>query len=61
MLDVENNIKLDIPMMLIMGSNYASINSQHHGNRIAKQINPFESFCHIFIRILTLPMLQHPL
>ena len=43
MLDVENNIKLDMPMMLIDDeADYASINSQHHRNRITKTNNPSE-------------------
>jgi hypothetical protein len=37
MLDVEKNIKLDMPMMLIDDeADYASINSQHHRNKITK-------------------------
>ena len=50
MLDVENGIKLDMPMMLIDDeADYASINSQHHKNKITttnKSIRELLSYFH---------------
>ena len=62
MLDVENNIKLDMPMMLIDDeADYASINSQHHRNRITKTNQSIRELLSYFHKNTSLPILQHPL